>query len=113
MITPTLLLACLLLVVGTYLSRLAGLLIGARKWGIPEAAARRDTREGRFDSHLNHAVACLLAAVVVTSVISPTGTEPPLAAGVIVGAVLAWLRCPLPLTVLVAAATTALVRATS
>lgn len=58
-------------------------------------------------------MACLLAAVVVTSVISPTGAEPPLVAGVAVGSILAWYRYPLPLTVLAAAATTALLRAIS
>lgn len=110
MIAPTLLIACLLLVVGTYMSRAAGVLIGAHRRNDPEVSGHRD---GRSDRYLDHAVACLLAAVVVTSVISPAGAEPPLVAGVAVGAVLAWCRCPLPVTVLTAAATTALLRGIS
>lgn len=110
MIAPTLLIACAVLIVGTYLSRVAGVLLGARGRDAPEDSSRRDDRAS---SYLDHAVACLLAAVVVTSVISSTGTEAPLVAGVIAGAVLAWRRCPLSLAVLAAAATTALLRAIS
>ena len=110
MIAPTLLIACVVLIAGTYLSRVAGVLIGARKRDAPEDNSRR---RARADGYLDHAVACLLAAVVVTSIISPTGSEPPLVAGVAVGAILAWNRYPLPLTVLAATATTALLRAIS
>ena len=98
---PYLVPAMLALAVGTY----------ALRWTGP-AMRHRIRLSPRTIPLLDTGALILLAALVATATL-PTGTDHlglALPAGVAVGGVLAWRRAPLLVTVLAAAATTALLR---
>ncbi|MFE3445356.1 AzlD domain-containing protein [Nocardia sp. NPDC059180] len=99
--SPLLLPAMLTMAVGTYLFRWAGPALRNRV-RFPPRAARL----------LEIGAVILLAGLVATTAL-PFGDEFGLAlpAGVLVGGILAWRRCPLLVVIFAAAATTALLRA--
>ncbi|ONM46324.1 AzlD domain-containing protein [Nocardia donostiensis] len=102
MSAPLLIPAMLALAAGTY----------ALRWSGP-ALRNRIRFPPRAVQLLEVAAVILLAALVATSTL-PLGTGEvgiALPAGVLVGGLLAWFRCPLLLVVVAAAATTALLRA--
>lgn len=99
-----LLAACALFIVGTYAFRIAGVLIGSRR------KERADESAATDDQPLDHAVAILLASVIATSLVSPSGIDPAKAAGVAMGAALVARGKSLMLVVLAAAATSGLLR---
>lgn len=92
----------LALAAGTYACRLAGLLL-ADRITLPEATARL----------LPLAAVALLAALAVTAALTEAGQFAGFArpAGVLAGVVLAWRRAPFAVVIVVAAATTAGLRA--
>jgi len=94
--------AMLALAAGTYAVRMAGPTLRDRVRFPPRAVQR-----------LEVAAVILLAAMVATTALPLGSSELGLAlpVGVLTGGVLAWLRCPLLLVVLAAAATTAALRA--
>ncbi|WP_316573837.1 AzlD domain-containing protein [Nocardia canadensis] len=99
--TPYLLPAMLTLAAGTY----------ALRWTGP--ALRHRLRLSPRMIHLLDTGALILLAALVATATLPTGSGElgiALPAGVTVGGLLAWRRAPLLVTVLVAAATTALLR---
>lgn len=89
--------AVLALAAGTYLLRLAGIVL-----------RDRGTIPARLERHLDLAATALLVALVATAALTDgdgfAGWARP--TGVAVGAVLAWRRMPFVLVVLLAAATT-------
>lgn len=100
--TSTLVVAVLALAVGTWVLRIGGVLL-ADRIAIPDRAA-----------HLvATATTVLLCALVVTSSVFESGgfAGPSRIAGVVVGGVLAWRRVPFVAVVVLAAVTTALLRA--
>ncbi|NEW40714.1 AzlD domain-containing protein [Nocardia cyriacigeorgica] len=99
--SPLLIPAMLTMAAGTYLFRLAGPALRDRV-RFPPRAARL----------LEIAAVILLAALVATTAL-PFGDEFgwALPAGVLIGGVLAWRRCPLLIVIAAAAATTAALRA--
>lgn len=96
--TVTLLLVIATLAVGTYVIRLAGVLL-ADRMTLPESGTRL----------LRLAAVALLAALGATAALTEAGAlaGPARPAGVLVGAVLAWRRMPFPLVIMAAAATAA------
>lgn len=91
----------LALAVGTYAFRVAGVLLRDRVV-LPD----------RMQALLPAAAATLLAALAATAALTDSGAFAGYArpAGVLVGLVLAWRRAPFVLVVLLAAATTAVLR---
>lgn len=89
------------LAAGTYLLRLAGVLLAGRL-KLPEPVRRL----------LPLAAVALLAALAATAALTEAGTIAGVArpAGVLVGVVLAWRRQPFAVVVIAAAATAALLR---
>lgn len=100
--TGTLLAAVLALALGTWLLRAGGVLL-----------ADRVTVPDRATHLVGTATTVLLCALVVTSTVFEGGglAGPSRVAGVVVGGVLAWRRVPFVAAVVLAAATTALLRA--
>lgn len=96
--TPLVLVAILILAVGTFSFRLAGPVLRSR-FEIPD----------RAQQWLAVAAIVLLAALVATSALTdghgPAGVARP--AGVLVGGILAWRKAPFVLIVVAAAATAA------
>ena len=101
MTTTALLLAVLVLAVGTYAFRLAGPLFGDRV-----------TLSPRFEELLTTATVVLLVALVATTAIYESkdfaGYARPI--GVAVGGALAWRKAPFVVVVIAAAATAAVLR---